>query len=195
VERPVVLVPGWFANDRDLAALRLRLLAAGWSDVQSIDFRDPIGSNREHAVELDSLVRQVIAESGAPSVDIVAHSMGGLATRWYLLTHDPAPVRKLVFIASPHRGTLTAHVAFGDGREEMKPGSAFLDTLNASAAVPPAMDAITIWSPLDLIILPQESATLAGFESYRVCCPTHEGLLLDSEVFTIVRGFLEEGGW
>ena len=42
-------------------------------------------------------------------VYLVAHSVGGLATRWYLLTHDPAPVRRAAFLGSPHRGTLAAH--------------------------------------------------------------------------------------
>jgi triacylglycerol lipase len=184
-------VPGWLDTARDLAALRIRLLGAGASYVETITFEDPTGSNREHAEEIDSVVTQVLAETGAERVDIVAHSMGGLATRWYLKTHIEAPVRRAVFIASPHRGTLTAHLAWGEGRDEMMPESDFLASLNTGAPVPGAVEAMTIRTPIDTHVLPGESATLPGVEDHTVCCPTHQGLVRNDEVFGLVLDFLE----
>jgi triacylglycerol lipase len=191
---PVLLVPGWFDTARELAALRIRLLGAGWSHVETLTFRDPTGSNREHAEEIDSLVAAVLAETGADELDIVAHSMGGLATRWYLKTRAGAPVRRAVFIASPHRGTLTAHLAWGEGREEMMPESEFLAALNSGPALPPGIEAITIRTPIDTRVVPGESATLRGVEDHTVCCPTHQGLLRNDEVFLLVVDFLERMG-
>jgi len=188
---PVVLVPGWFDTARELAALRIRLLAAGSSHVETLTFREPTGSNRDHAEEIDSVVAQVLAETGADQVDIVAHSMGGLATRWYLKTHADAPVRRAVFIASPHRGTLSAHLAWGEGRDEMMPESAFLRALNSGDPVPAGVEAMTIRTPLDTRVVPGESATLPGVEDHTVCCPTHQGLLRDDDVFVLVLDFLE----
>ena len=52
--------------------------------------------------------------------------------RWYLLDDSAVRVRRAVFVAFPHRGTYAAHCAWGEGRPEMMPGSAFLDTLNDS---------------------------------------------------------------
>jgi triacylglycerol lipase len=189
----VLLVPGWFDTARDLAALRIRLLAAGWpSDrVETITFDDPTGSNRVHAEELGRAVDVLLAATGADQVDIVAHSMGGLAARWYLRGSPDAKVRRVVFIASPHRGTLSAHLAWGGGRDEMMPESAFLDTLNAAPAVPDGVRALTIRTPVDTHIVPGESATLPGVPDTIVCCPTHAGLLRDDEVFEIVLDFLE----
>ena len=125
LEVPIVLVPGWLDTSRDLAALRIRLTGAGLpgSHVRTLTFADPVGANRDHAQELDSLVQLVLAETGASEVDIVAHSMGGLATRWYLSTHPDPPVRRVAFLATPHRGTLAAHLAWGDGRDDMLPDS------------------------------------------------------------------------
>ena len=189
---PVLLVPGWFDTDRELAALRIRLSAAGWSHVETLGFADPTGSNREHAAEIDSAVAEILARTAAVEVDIVAHSMGGLATRWYLKTRPSAPVRKIVFLASPHRGTLSAVLAWGDGSEEMLPTSAFLDSLNAGPALPPGVSALTIRTPVDMHIFPAESATLPGVPDRTVCCPTHAGMLRDEEVFHLVTDFLED---
>jgi triacylglycerol lipase len=193
VDVPVLLVPGWFETGRDLAALRIHLMGSGWRAVETITFAEATGSNRDHAVELGAAIDELLQRTGAAEVDIVAHSMGGLATRWYLLgEHDP-PVRRIVFIASPHRGTLSAHFAWGEGRPEMMPDSPFLEALNTSAPVPPDVEAITIRTSLDTHIVPGESATLPGVTDHLLCCPTHAGLLRDDEVFEIVRRFLEGG--
>jgi triacylglycerol lipase len=193
LDAPVVLVPGWFDTGRDLAALRIRLLGAGLqgSHVRTMTFRDPVGSNVDHAEEIDSLVSEVMTETGADHVDIVAHSMGGLATRWYLNTHPDAPVRRVAFLATPHQGTLSAHVAWGDGRDEMLPESLFLEALNAQPPLPDGVEAITVRTPIDTHVLPGESATLRGVVDYVVCCPTHSGLLDDDDVFVILLDFLE----
>ena len=191
---PVLLVPGWLDTARELAALRIRLSAAGWPDVETLSFADPTGGNRQHAAEIDSVVTEMLERTGAPEIDIVAHSMGGLATRWYLKTHPSAPVRKVVFMASPHRGTLSAVLAWGKGSDEMLPTSDFLDALNEGPALPPGVEAMTIRTLLDTHIFPAESATLPGVPDRSVCCPTHAGMLHDEEVFRLVSEFLDESG-
>lgn len=189
---PVLLVPGWLDTSEDMELLRSRLVDAGWppGHVRAVSFDDPAGSNRAHAVELDVIARSVLRETGADSLDIVAFSMGGLATRWYLLRGEPVPVRRIAFLASPHRGTVAAHLAWGDGRDEMLPDSPFLDTLNAGSALPEGVEAITVRTPIDTHVLPAESATLSGVPDHEVCCPTHPGMLRDADVFEIVRAFL-----
>jgi len=193
---PVVLVPGWFDTGRDLADLRIRLIGAGLDGaaVRTLTFDDPTGSNVDHAAEIDSLVQEVLAETGTTTVDIVAHSMGGLATRWYLSTRPDAPVRRVAFLGTPHRGTLAAHLAWGDGRDEMLPDSRFLRELNAGPDLPTGVEAITVRTPIDTRVLPGESATLPGVADHVVCCPTHAGLLEDQDVFLIVLDFLERIG-
>jgi triacylglycerol esterase/lipase EstA (alpha/beta hydrolase family) len=193
---PVVLVPGWLDTARDMAAMRIRFLGAGWpsTHVVTITFADPAGSNRNHASELDAAIGALVERTGAQEIDVVAYSMGGLATRWYLRSRSDAPVRRVVFIGSPNRGTLSAHLAWGSGGAEMMPGSAFLDTLNADQPAPEGVAAITIRTVVDARIVPQESATLPAVPDYEICCPTHAGLLRDPEVFGIVRDFLASEG-
>lgn len=194
-ETPVLLIPGWFDTGRDMAALRIRLLGAGWSPerVVALTFKEPTGGNRAHARELGDSLEAVLARTGATQVDIVAHSMGGLATRAFLREHGGSKVRRVVFVATPQRGTLAAYLAFGQGRYDMIPDSPFLTWLNAGPPVPPGVEAMTIRTPLDTHILPNESATLAGVDDHIVCCPTHAGLTGSLEVFQLVRRFLDEG--
>jgi len=193
--RPVLLVPGWLNTERDMAALRIRFVAAGWpsASVRAVTFDDPAGSNRDHALELEAVVRGLLRQTGASEIDIVAYSMGGLATRWYLHHGQAPPVRRVAFLASPHRGTLAAHLAWGPSREEMIPESAFLQELNALSPLPAGVEALTVRTSIDTHVLPAESATLPGVPDREVCCPTHSGVLNHQEVFIIVRRFLEQG--
>jgi triacylglycerol lipase len=192
---PVLLVPGWLDTEQDLDWLEERFVEAGWprERVRAVTFDDPAGSNRAHAVELDVIARSVLRTTGAEALDIVAFSMGGLAARWYLQFGDAVRVRRIVFLATPHHGTMAAHLAWGESRQEMIPGSGFLDSLNAGPALPEGVEAVTIRSQIDTHVIPEENATLPGVADHELCCPTHSGLLEDEDVFSIVRSFLADG--
>lgn len=191
--RPVLLVPGWSDGREELLPLRRRFLQSGWKadSLVAVEFDDPEGSNRDHAEELARAVERLRHETGAEQVDIVAHSMGGLAVRRFLLDGGAASVRRVVFLATPHRGTVSAHLAWGEGAREMEPGSRFLLELVRARGVPRGVAAITIRTPLDLHVLPNENATLPGMPDLEVCCPTHAGLLDDEGTFGLIRRFLE----
>lgn len=192
---PVLLVPGWFDTAVSMAGLRARLHAAGWpsTHVGAVTFADPVGGNREHADEISVAVEHLLERTGEEMVDVVAHSMGGLATRWYL-RERPGRVRRVVFLATPHRGTVSAYLAFGEGRDDMLPGSPFLTALNAGPAVPPGVEALTVRTLLDTHVLPGASATLRGVRDVTVCCPTHAGLTRDLEAFEALLAFLTKEG-
>lgn len=191
---PVLLVPGWSDGLAQLEPLRRRFLEAGWdsASVAMLEFRDPVGSNREHAREIAIAAAELRAATGAWRIDVVAHSMGGLALRYHLRRRDaPAgAVRRVVFLATPHFGTWSSLVAWGDGAREMYPGSDFLMTLMDGRPVPHGIEALTVRTPLDLHILPSESAAIPGVRDVEVCCPTHAGLLDDDDVFAVVETFL-----
>ena len=194
-EVPVLLVPGWSDTERAMAALRIRLVSAGWRPdrVAALTFAEPAGGNRAHARELADSIDALLARTGEDRLDIVAHSMGGLATRAYLREHGGGKVRRVVFLATPQQGTLAAYLAFGQGRDDMLPDSPFLEWLNAGPPLPPGVEAMTVRTPLDTHVLPAESATLPGVEDHIVCCPSHAGLIDSLEVFRLVRRFLDQG--
>jgi len=193
---PVVLVPGWYEEATDLEPLSQRLTESGWpaDRIAIVNFADPVGSNADHAREIAEQVEELRRDTGADRVDIVAHSMGGLAVRYFL--SDPAQslvARRVVFLGTPQRGTWIAYFAWGDGGGEMIPESEFLDSLNAQPPVPVGVDALTIRTPVDTHVVPGENATLPGVPDVEVCCPSHGGLVDDGGTFEVVHAFLAEG--
>ncbi|MEJ2542319.1 MAG: alpha/beta fold hydrolase [Gemmatimonadota bacterium] len=188
---PVVLVPGWSAEGQDLEPLKKLFVEAGWADstVAVVEFEDPEGSNLIHADEMGRVVDDLRARTGRDRVDVVAHSMGGLATRYYMQNDGAGKIRRVAFMATPHRGTWTAYLAWGEGGREMHPGSAFLMDLQRFRSVPEDVEAITLRTKVDLHIIPPESTTLVGLPNLEVCCPSHLGILTHPEAFAAVERF------
>src|SRR5207249_49954 len=54
---------------------------------------------------------------GVPRVHVVAHSMGGLAARYYIqnLYQDRGDIDKLAMLGTPNRGSVTAYYAWEGG--------------------------------------------------------------------------------
>lgn len=193
---PVLLVPGWMGRSLDMMALKERLVRDGWPEdrIFPLEFQDPVGSSADHAAELEEIIQRVLTETGAPAVDIIAHSMGGLAL-WILLQEEGTvlPIHRAVFLATPFRGTMTAYLAWGEGGPEMIPGSSFLQELQEGGWPQRWVDALAIRTPLDLTVVPGEGASLLGIGHQIVCCPTHQGLLDHEETYSAIRSFLEAG--
>lgn len=195
---PVLVVPGWGDQAPDVEPIRRRLTEQGWpeSRVVALSFRDSFGSNHDHAGEIDRAVETLTALTGAAQVDVVAHSMGGLAARYYLRTGDTAAsVRRAVFLGTPHRGTAAAVLAWGEGGREMVPGSDFLMELNKGQPVPEGVEALSVRTPVDLRVIPASSGKLTGpgVENVEICCPSHNALVDHEETFAEILRFLREG--
>ncbi len=192
---PVLVVPGWADYAGGVEPLRERLLESGWpaNRVAALSFSDPVGGNIVHAGEIAEAVAALLELSGEGRVDIVAHSMGGLALRHYLAFGDGSDrVRRVVFLGTPHRGTVAAILSWGDGGREMVPGSEFLTALNAQGPLPEGIEGLAIRTPIDSRVIPGSSAMLPGIRNIEVCCPTHNELLDSERVFSEIRTFLRE---
>lgn len=190
----VLLVPGWSDSARRLRHLARFLREQGWPDthVQALGFRRTFGSNVEHAHELAHAVESLAAASGEARIAVVAHSMGGLALRWYLTElHGGERVHTAVFMATPHRGTWAAWLGLGAGAREMRPGSTFLTRLNATS-LPDSIRTHCFRTPLDTRIFPPASALLDGASVRVIRAPTHPGMLRSRRVFRAVVEVLDE---
>ncbi len=183
---PVLLVPGWSNKARAMRRLARHMLRSGWpaDRVRALDFGDRFGSNIVHAREVARAVEAIRMTTGEPRVDIVAHSMGGLATRRFIADHagDP-PVRRVIFLATPHAGTWAALLAFGGGGREMVPGSRVLRELDA-CEWPDQVEAIALRTHLDLRVFPPASAEFPCAENR--CLRVVQGLLRSRRVHELV---------
>lgn len=138
---PVVFVGGWhwhtpWAPERDPAiSTDYELLdPKGTSSSCNLCF-DPTTKNIiGYANRLSDEIEILKRNTGAKKVDIVAHSMGGLISRWYIQKGYRNDVRKFISIGSPHHGSDWAYLSIqfitGKASTQMKPHSSFLKSLN-----------------------------------------------------------------
>jgi triacylglycerol lipase len=107
-------------------------------------------------------------------LNLVGFSMGGLVARYYVQRLGGIKrVERLITIASPHRGTWMAHLRRNPGCSQMLPGSNFLRELNADAAMLNQLQFTSIWTPLDLMIIPAWSSRLGVGRELRMLIPAH----------------------
>src|SRR3989344_506851 len=68
------------------------------------------------SLELDSVIDEAVVNSPTGKVNIIAHSMGGLVVKDYLMREGDSNVNKLIFAGTPHLGAPKAFNAlnFGD---------------------------------------------------------------------------------
>jgi len=116
----------------------------------------------------EKLKATIEAETGPDGpIDLIGFSMGGLISRYYVQQLGGVERVKCLFtIATPHRGTWNAHWLSRPACLQMRPGSAFLRDLNADLSALERVSFLSLWTPLDLMIVPAHSSRMAvGGES------------------------------
>ena len=190
---PVVLVPGYMddADSRWWDELEECLLEDGYAaeDIHRLSFP----TERGYAAVLGETI-----EDCEEDVAIVAHSMGGLAARYYIEELEGADtVDSLVTLGTPHEGTVLAAAGwFTRGGRAMLPGSAFYDDLGDELA--DDVDYTAVWSRSDRLIQPSSNARLPdadaeieitydGFGSLFASPGKHHMDLLSEDVYETYR--------
>jgi hypothetical protein len=194
---PVLLVPGYGGGTGSLEALAGRIRAAGRAATVVPPPGDGTGDLRAQAAALDRAVAAKLA-GGAPSVDLVGFSAGGVVARVWAQEHDgPARARRIVTLGSPHHGARIAAAgavavpgACPAACQQLAPGSRLLADLDSPVPTPPAW--LSLWTVDDETVTPPESARLPGAVNValQAVCPTarpgHGGLPRDPTVTRIV---------
>ncbi len=187
---PVLLVHGIDDDARSLAPLADGLTRAGFRDVQPIELKPNNG-----AAPISVLAQQVAeaanglrARTGSARVDVVGFSMGALVSRYYLQRLEGRNhVRRFVSISGPHEGTLMGWLRANPGARDMRPGSELLRGLAADEAPFGDVQVFTLWTPLDLMILPARSSQLAGARERTIPVILHPLMLRDGRVLRSVQ--------
>jgi pimeloyl-ACP methyl ester carboxylesterase len=124
----------------------------------------------------------VRADTGAATVMIVAHSMGGLVVRAYIRRHGSAKLARVLTIGSPHHGSMHAWLMLGTSLGQLRPGNAWLASLNREP-LDAALRFVSLWSWHDSLVAPQTSAELPGAVDVAMIGIGHNALLGEPEVF------------
>jgi triacylglycerol lipase len=192
---PILFVHGYGGSSANWETMKQRFLADGWQDFELYAYNYSfVTSNATTAAEIRDQVDDIIAKTGATKVDIIAHSMGSVSSRYYMKNlGGSAKVDAWVSLAGPNHGTDAVeneNCGFTPCRE-IVPGSAFLLALNAGDETPGLSRYATWRSPCDTTINPDESVILAGATNTLTACIPHFNFLLDATVYQQVRAFVE----
>ena len=155
----VLLVHGFFANAGCWCQFKSALESQTIRALYSLNLDPLFADIDDYAEQLAQRVRQVCAHSGRRKVVLVGHSMGGLVCRAYARKHGVEAIQQIITLGSPHHGTVLAYLLAGTNLKQMRPGSAWLNELNAKTLDVPQ---VTFFSLHDNIIAPQNSSRLPG---------------------------------
>ncbi|WP_228981963.1 triacylglycerol lipase [Streptomyces sp. DH12] len=184
--RPVVLVHGTLGNSVDnwlgLAPYLVRrgycVFSLDYGQLPGVPFFHGLGPVAESAEQLDAFVDRVLDATGAPEVDLVGHSQGGMMPRHYLkFLGGAAEVNALVGLAPDNHGTtllgLTALLPYFPGAADLLnektpaladqiAGSPFLRRLNEGGDTVPGVRYTVIATRYDQVVTPYRSQFLDG---------------------------------
>jgi triacylglycerol esterase/lipase EstA (alpha/beta hydrolase family) len=180
--RPIVLIHGVLCNDGVWFALRRHLARAGIGPVYTLNYGPIVASAEHFASQLAARIAAVRAATGAEHVVLVGHSLGGLVARAYLRRFGGAYVSRLITVGTPHHGSMFAWLFPGWCLAQMRPGNAWLVTLNRDEGTLPPVPTTALWSRHDTMIAPQASAKLGGAENVALVGIGHNALLRDPQV-------------
>lgn len=202
---PVLLVPGYGGNTGSLAVLAARIRAAGRPATVLRLPGNGTGSLISDAAVLNEAVARAL-DGGAPSVDVIGYSAGGVVALLWARRDDGArKARRVITLGSPFHGT-----AIAAGAEALVPGACPLacqqlvpgSTLLASLAARDAAGLprwVSLWTTDDRTVIPADSARLAGATNVpiqSVCRGTqvsHSQLPTDPAVTAIVLQVIGPG--
>ena len=207
---PVLLVPGYGGGTAGLQVLAAALVAQGREAVVVPAVDGGTGDLADQAEQLDAAARAAL-DAGAPSVDVVGYSAGGVVARVWLasgsLPGRGGPVRRVVTLGTPHQGTDLAALA---GQlapaqcplacRQLAPGSDLLVGLPAVPGQDRGTRWTTLWSAADEVSTPPAtSSALPGALSLplQAVCPgattSHGQLPTDPLVVGLLERLLGAG--
>lgn len=127
---PIILVHGYSENASIWNSWVSWMHQDHINNVQTVTFphNDQCGTASEHAMELKKII-------GNRTVDVVAHSMGGLEARLLNSAH----IKNLIMIATPNEGTEAAYTDLtpcgnSTSTEDLQPGSDIVQTPDADSS-------------------------------------------------------------
>jgi triacylglycerol esterase/lipase EstA (alpha/beta hydrolase family) len=131
-----------------------------------------------------------IEEIGHP-VNVLGFSMGGIVIRTAHLLCPSLPIRRAVFLNSPHAGSRLAYIMpLAPGVRQLWPGSSLMQQLDQADWTIPTL---VTWCPLDAAIIPAHSANWPkATESIRCPFPLHTWVVGSPRIHQRIAAFLSK---
>lgn len=186
---PLLLVHGHNGSEKDWDYWKPILEKEGWQP-KAISLATDDWHAEALADQVGMHVEALRRATGRQKIDVLAHSLGGLATRHYIkFGGGDQRIRRLVTLGTPHHGI---GYALG-GRwitvaKLLSPHSSFLNNLNRPAETHGDVLYSCVWSTKDYTqILPFASGRLKGAFNYRINGTSHSGMLQDPRLLPAIK--------
>ena len=190
--RPVLLVHGIAHNASAFIQMKTKIQKRGWLHVFTMNYSTLNKKLIEMANELSWQVDKIIGITGASQIDIVAHSLGGIVSRYYMSSIGQGKIKNLVTLGAPYKGTylspLLKTLALNKNLSgDLYINSPFLKSLQRKS-IPKNSTVTSIYSKYDWTVWPQDNCFVEGspssaFKNIKLDFVSHISLLYSSRVF------------
>lgn len=190
--RPILFVHGILHNKSAFFTLKQRLAFKGWHHFREINLFTSFQSIEKLALRVEKEVDRVREEYDTEQVDIIAHSMGGIVTRYFLQLRGGEPkVKNCITLGTPHQGSLWSRFSPLGHIRELHPESKLMKALREA---PPLQRTrtVSVFGSLDFLMLPQQTAVWEGARTIQLDNLGHAGLLYSKKVAQIITSHLDE---
>jgi triacylglycerol lipase len=187
---PILLVHGYFSNRGMWVRFRQRLAGFTSAPIFTLTFEPPFGEINTFARQLHLRIEEILQATGKPQIIIIAHSMGGLVTRQYMVENGVVRIQQFITIGTPHQGTRLAYYGIGKCTRQMWWRGEWLNELVEKEKSQRKPATISIYTTNDDIVYPPESSILEWATNVAINHVGHVGLLFCAEVVRKVKGFL-----
>lgn len=193
---PVLLVHGIFSDQAIFIPLQESLLKHGFVKQGVVPYGCFFGqcSVKNMAEQIHQAALDLQKKYQVSQIDVVAFSMGALATRYMIQRLGGKDfVHKFVSISGPHEGTYTAYLPqFLTGIYDMRPGSDMIEDLKKDADPFGKVKVYSFYTPHDMIVIPSSSAILKeSIEVKSFPVALHHQMLKHEDVLTEVVRVLD----
>lgn len=192
-QRGVLLIHGFMCNRGMWNRWMPRLRELG-IPFMAVNLEPTFGAIEGYAPTIEEAVQRLKQLTGRPPL-ILAHSMGGLATRTWMRTRRKlgraADVHHVVTLGTPHGGTLVGALNPAANVVQMRHGSPWLAQLGEGEPQPARHGFTCFYSHCDNIVFPASAATLHGAQNHHLRATAHMQLIERPEVIDAVLALLQ----
>ncbi|MGC3988432.1 MAG: hypothetical protein QM796_01860 [Chthoniobacteraceae bacterium] len=190
--RNVVLVHGIHDTAKKMQRMAAYLQAEGYRTFT------PALTPNNGAAGLDQLALQlrdyIDAQIGRTEpFRLIGFSMGGIVSRYYVQRLGGLHrVTHFITISAPNHGTAFAWLSNSPGVAQMRIGSPFLAALNADSSMLEKVRYASLWTPLDLIIIPATSSQMPAGANYCLFSLAHPLMVSQRNSLALVAKLLRD---
>jgi triacylglycerol lipase len=187
--RTLVFVHGLAGNRANFFPLQAYLRLRGHRRQLSFTYRTK-GSIEGLALQLK---RRIDRDVKGGRIDLICHSMGGLVARYYVQALGGSRrVDRVITLGTPHRGSTSSVYLPLPLVRQMRPGGAFLSSLDA-LSLPEHVRFHAFAARDDFLVLPSEAALPPFGERVMLDDLGHLDMLLSPRIFAAVGDRLVDG--